>query len=283
MFKFYIFLLRPHHWIKNFIIFAPPIFVPTYVSVDRWLDTIYIFLGFCICTSAIYVFNDLLDVDRDKLDSRTSSRPMAKGIISKRNGMIISIILLVLSIVFTTIFVPKTLVFILFYTIINIFYSIKLKFIVGLDVTVITLGFISRIMAGGIAASIEQSYWTLTILGFASLSLALGKRLGQLQVRGGELSAKWDSNILLILSILSIAITVFCYIIFSFDTDVISRHENNYIWTTIPSIVFIFARYFQLCLAGRYSGDPTLVLLKDPIIQIFVIIWIAIISYIFVI
>ena len=274
MFSSFIYLLRPHHWVKNLIIFAPPVFYPSNVSFLTWLDAILVFICFCFSSSTVYVINDLLDADRDKFDTRTSNRPIANGIISKKTGIIISIALFIISGITTLVLVPQSIWIIIFYITINIFYSIKLKFIAGLDVSVIRIGFILRIMAGGIATSIEQSYWTIIIVGFAALSLALGKRLGQVNETNDKFVIKWNKNILLILSII---LTVISYILFSFDTDVISRHQNNYIWISIPPIILIFVRYFRLCQSGKYSGDPTLILMKDYLMQFFALIWVVMI------
>ena len=244
MFSSFVCLLRPHHWVKNLIIFAPPIFYPSYVPFLTWLDAILVFICFCFSSSTVYVINDLLDADRDKFDTRTSNRPIASGIISKQTGIIISIAFFIISCITTLVLVPQSIWIIIFYITINILYSIKLKFIAGLDVSVISIGFILRIMAGGIATSIEQSAWTIIIVGFAALSLALGKRLGQVNETNDKFVIKWNKNILLILLILSIIFTVISYILFSFDTDVISRHQNNYIWISIPPIILIFVRFF---------------------------------------
>ena len=283
MFSSFVCLLRPHHWVKYLIIFAPPIFYPSYVPFLTWLDAILVFICFCFSSSTVYVINDLLDADRDKFDTRTSNRPIASGIISKQTGIIISIAFFIISCITTLVLVPQSIWIIIFYITINILYSIKLKFIAGLDVSVISIGFILRIMAGGIATSIEQSAWTIIIVGFAALSLALGKRLGQVNETNDKFVIKWNKNILLILLILSIIFTVISYILFSFDTDVISRHQNNYIWISIPPIILIFVRYFRLCQSGKYSGDPTLILLKDSLMQFFALIWVIIIFCLFVI
>ena len=285
MFMLYLKLIRPKHWVKNFIIFAPTVFVPPALesnTFEMWFGSIFAFSCFCICSSSIYVFNDLMDAERDKLDERTNLRPIATKKISRKNGAMLSSVLFIISIILSIFLIPEILNIILSYVIINIMYSIKLKFVQGLDVIIISLGFILRIIAGGLAVSVEQSYWTIIIVAFGSLSLALGKRFGQIQKNYKKITVNWNKKILFLSLSMCIAFTILSYIIFSFDTKVIERHQSNLIWISIPPIIIIFIRYFQLCYNGNFSGDPTEILLKDNIIKFFVFVWILIIFYIFI-
>jgi len=284
MFNLYFKLLRCHHWIKNFLIFAPLIFVPLNAGfeISSWINALFAFMCFCLASSSIYIFNDLMDANRDKLDYRTSSRPIASNKISKKSGLIFSLVMLFITFLATMMLSFEIIWILLAYVLINIAYSLKLKTIVVVDVVIISSGFLLRIIAGGIAVSVEQSFWTLIIVGSSSLTLALGKRLGQLQKEKERLVAHWNKNILLISFIFSIFITLIFYILFSFDVNVILRHGNNYIWTSAIPIILIFLRHFQICYIGKYSGDPTLILFKDHLVQFLVLLWIVIISFIFI-
>ena len=147
----------------------------------------------------------------------------------------------------------------------------------------VSSGFIIRILAGGVAADIVQSIWTLLIVSFASITLALGKRLGQLVVNDNYLSAKWNQKFLKVILIISLLCTLIFYGLFSFDSNVALRHGSDIIWISFPVIMAIFARYLFIAWNGVYLGDPIDSILKDKILQGLAFIWSVIIFYVFII
>jgi len=283
MFEKYFILIRIHHWLKNLLIFFPLLLNLNEYSNVSIINSIYVFISFCLVASGIYIFNDIKDVNLDKNNIRTKHRPIASGAVSHKNGYILSILFIVLSLLLLLIFVPKCLIYIMIYIIINILYSIYFKYIVILDIISVSSGFIIRILAGGIAADITQSLWTLLIISFASLSLATGKRLGQLVIDHNYLSANWDQKLLKIILLISIFCTLIFYGLFSFDSNVALRHESNMIWISFPLIIAIFIRYLYIAWNGIYLGDPTDSILKDRLLQLLAFIWSLIIFYVFII
>ena len=283
MFEKYFTLIRFHHWLKNLLIFFPLLLNLNEYSNVSIINSIYVFISFCLVASGIYIFNDIKDVNLDKNNIRTKHRPIASGEVSHKNGYILSILFIVLSLLLLLIFVPQCLIYIMIYIIINILYSIYFKHIVILDIISVSSGFIIRILVGGIAADITQSLWTLLIISFASLSLATGKRLGQLVIDHNYLSANWDQKLLKIILLISIFCTLIFYGLFSFDSNVALRHESNMIWISFPLIIAIFIRYLYIAWNGIYLGDPTDSILKDRLLQLLAFIWSLIIFYVFII
>jgi hypothetical protein len=272
-----------HHWIKNLLIFFPILLSFNEYSNQSITNSIYVFISFCFVSSGIYIFNDIQDANLDKKNIRTKNRPIASGEISHKNGYILSILLIILSFLILIIHVPECLLFISLYIIINILYSIYLKYLVLLDAIAVSSGFIIRILAGGVAAGISQSLWTLLIIAFSSISFALGKRLGQLVINNDYLSANWNKKLLQVLFLVSILCTLIFYGLFSFNSNVALRHESNIIWISFPVIIAIFTRYLYIAWNGIYTGDPMDSILKDRILQSLAFIWCTIIFYLFII
>lgn len=283
MYKKYLILIRMHHWVKNLLIFFPILLSFNEYSNQSIINSVYVFISFCFVSSGIYIFNDIQDANLDKKNIRTKNRPIANGEISHKNGYILSILFMALSFLILTLFIPKCLIFILLYIIINILYSIYLKYLVFLDAIAVSSGFIIRILAGGVAADISQSLWTLLIIAFSSISFALGKRLGQLVINNDYLSANWNKKLLKFLFLVSILCNLIFYGLFSFDPNVALRHESNIIWLSFPIIIAIFTRYLYIAWNGIYLGDPMDSILKDKILQSLSLIWCIIIFYIFII
>ncbi|MDG2000216.1 MAG: UbiA prenyltransferase family protein [Alphaproteobacteria bacterium] len=265
------------------LIFFPILFSFNEYSNQSITNSIYVFISFCFVSSGIYIFNDIQDANLDKKNIRTKNRPIASGEISHKSGYILSILLIILSFLILIIHVPECLFFISLYIIINILYSIYLKYLVLLDAIAVSSGFIIRILAGGVAAGISQSLWTLLIIAFSSISFALGKRLGQLVINNDYLSANWNKKLLKVLLLFSILCTLIFYGLFSFDSTVALRHESNIIWISFPVIIAIFTRYLYIAWNGIYTGDPMDSILKDKTLQSLALIWCIIIFYLFII
>ena len=184
---------------------------------------------------------------------------------------------------FDFILVDTAVYLLLLYILINILYSLYFKYLVILDILSVSSGFLIRLIAGGIVSEIDQSLWTLLIISFASLGLATGKRLGQFVENPIYLSANWNDTLLKYVLIFCIIITIIFYGLFSFDSEVIFRHGSDKIWLSFPVIILIFIRYLYIAWYGKYLGDPTDALLKDRYLQIMVLLWVILISIIFIV
>ena len=283
MFNKYIILIRPLHWVKNLLIFFPILLSPNEFSSISIINSIYMFICFCLVASGVYIFNDIKDANKDIINIRTKNRPLAQGKITKFTGYILSLLLITSSIVVAIIFIPKAVFLLLLYVLINFLYTLYLKYIVILDIISVASGFLIRILAGGIVSQIDQSLWTLLIISFASLGLATGKRLGQYVENPEYLSANWNQVLLKSVLIVCIIFTIIFYGLFCIDPDVIFRHGSDKIWLSLPIIVLIFVRYLYIAWHGKYLGDPTDAALKDRYLQSMSLVWFALISYLFII
>lgn len=172
----YIKLLRVKDWIKNIFVFVPLVFSKHLFDSEYFVKEIVAFITFSFASSFVYVFNDLTDIEKDKIHPIKKNRPIASGVINTAQAKFILIILL--SIVFLLcITIWNEFVLIIYaYILINFFYSIYLKNIVIIDVLCISAGFILRVIGGAVIVSIYISNWLIVTTLFLSLFLAIMKR-----------------------------------------------------------------------------------------------------------
>ena len=130
MFTQYITLLRPHHWVKNLLIFFPILLSPKEFTNIGTISSIYVFICFCLVASGIYIFNDIKDAKKDRINTRTKNRPFAQGTITISKGYSLSLILMTVAFVISITLVPEALSLLLLYVVINIFYTLYFKYIV---------------------------------------------------------------------------------------------------------------------------------------------------------
>lgn len=181
--KDYLKLMRCKHYLKNILIFFPLFFSKNIFNINITLKTILGFIIFCLVASIVYIFNDIMDVEKDKLHPKKKLRPIAAGKIKIKNAYVL-LISLSLIIIFLSVLVFKESIalylILLFYIFINLMYSIKFKNVPILDIVILCIGFIIRVLYGAVLANVIVSNWLyLTILSLA-FYMALGKRKNEL-------------------------------------------------------------------------------------------------------
>ncbi|MCX7797397.1 MAG: decaprenyl-phosphate phosphoribosyltransferase [Melioribacter sp.] len=169
-------LIRAKDWIKNIFIFVPLVFSKNLFHSDYLIKEIIAFITFSFASSFVYVFNDLTDIEKDKIHPIKRNRPIASGEISIAKAKVVLIVLLIFIILLSLIIWNEFVLIIFFYILINIFYSFFLKNIVIIDVLCISAGFILRVVSGAVIVSIYVSNWLIVTTLFLSLFLAIMKR-----------------------------------------------------------------------------------------------------------
>ncbi len=283
--KIYLKLLRVNHYIKNLLIFLPLIFNGSLFNVKLLMITFISFLSFCFMASAIYIFNDLLDYEKDRVHPKKKLRPIASNKISKKRAIIILTILFVLAIslqyslyLFNKITIETCLLSISIlsiYLIINIFYSLLGKHIPIIDVILLSIGFILRILFGGIVTSIEISNWLyLTIISF-SLYLVLGKRKGELEKnKDNSRKVLHYYNIPYLEKFMNIFLSL-TLVFYSLWCTSNTNINTSLLIYSIFFIIFIVMKY-SLNIENsdnEYMGDPVEVVLHDKILILSIILY----------
>ena len=183
-------LIRPKQWIKNFFVFLPLFFGGNLLDGRSLLASIITFVAFCFAASSIYCFNDLVDVEADRRHPVKCKRPIAAGLISKRQAYTLMVLLFILSMATISIFLftggdsaPFSYqeglgvgAVILFYWLLNLAYCAELKDHAIIDVCIVAFGFVLRILAGGLATDTVLSQWIVLMTFLLTLFLSFAKR-----------------------------------------------------------------------------------------------------------
>jgi 4-hydroxybenzoate polyprenyltransferase len=182
----YIRLLRPQQWSKNIFIFAGLIFSRQFYNIGDTLSTICAFLVFSVLCSGIYVFNDILDFEEDKVHPIKARRPIAAGEITRSRAWLIAFVLLITSLILAWVLSARFFLICSIYTALMISYSLKVKQLVILDVLFVALGYVLRAVAGAVVIDVEISSWLLLCTLLLALFLVLSKRRTEIVTLGEE-------------------------------------------------------------------------------------------------
>ena len=281
----YIQLLRPLQWLKNVFVFAPIFFSNHLLEMEYLVPTLVLFASFCMVSSSIYCFNDLRDVEADRIHPKKSKRPIASGKVTVKGGYVMMI--LCLTIAFALIPLTKSIntpylyIIIGGYWLMNIAYCIKLKQIAILDVSIIAVGFVMRVLAGGVVVDIWVSHWLVMMTFLVTLFLALTKRNDdyRLYEQTGQkprVSITGYNKIFINEATAIVAsVTLVCYIMYTMSEEVIARMGTRYVYLTSGWVLAGLLRYLQNMIVFGLSGSPTKSLIKDHFIQLCVLGWVA--------
>ncbi|MCX6825863.1 MAG: UbiA family prenyltransferase, partial [candidate division Zixibacteria bacterium] len=180
MLKSFLKLIRPSQWIKNGVVLAGLIFAGKAKTIPLAATAFLTFIAFCALSSAVYIFNDIIDRERDRRHPLKKNRPIATGQISVTAAILISLFMAAIGLLIAAKINGALLIVSISYLILNIFYTLRLKNIVIIDVMTIAAGFVLRALAGAVAIRVEFSGWLLIATFVLALFLGLGKRRHEL-------------------------------------------------------------------------------------------------------
>ena len=265
----YLKLMRPKHYIKNFLIFLPLLFSGKLLNLSNILITLGGVICFSLMASSIYIINDIKDKDKDRKHKTKCNRPIASGKISVKNAIIFMFVLLILVTVLVIVMNLSILSigFLALYFILNLAYSLGLKNIPLIDIIILVSGFVIRVLFGASILSITVSNWLYLTVIAISFYLGLGKRRNEIMKTGSNTRKvlKYytkeflDKNMYMFLSM-----TIIFYSLWTTDVDIVSKSNNLLIWT-VPLVIVICMRY-SMDIEGESDGDPVEVIMHDKVI-----------------
>lgn len=266
--RLYINLLRPRHWIKNFLIFFPVIFYRS-TNIEDYIKVFVGVICFSALASSIYIFNDIQDKDKDRLHVIKCKRPIASGQISVKKGFILGIFLLVCSLMASLLLGGfQALGIGIIYFVINILYSFGLKNKTIIDVVILSAGFVLRVLYGGVILQIYVSSMLLLTVFMFSLYMGLGKRRNEkrkVEKDTREVLKLYTDTFLDRNMYMCLTLGVVFYTIWTLSM------EQNMVYTTI-FLVIICMRY-NFILESDSLGDPVDVVFADKLLIGFVILF----------
>ncbi|MEJ5301459.1 MAG: decaprenyl-phosphate phosphoribosyltransferase [Thermodesulforhabdaceae bacterium] len=261
----YVKLIRPVHWIKNGLVFAPIFFGKKLFVWQTFLCGIKAFALFSLVASGIYILNDLHDRHRDKYHPQKANRPLASGAVSTSTALFMSGILLISGVGLGFAFNKQLAVLIVVYILLSEAYSLKLKHIAPLDAICVAMGYLLRILAGSVASGIETSRWLFLTSFFVALFIALAKRLGELNIEDNTshrpVLQSYSSGYLLAATSATASASLVTFALYT-----VEKGHHDLVYAVIPASYGIL-RYL-LTITTRKGSEPIQIFLKDPQLQV---------------
>ncbi len=265
--------MRPRQWTKNGFVFFALVFDKQLFKPLPFLRTLEGFFLFCIVSSAVYIFNDLADIEADRQHPEKKDRPLPSGELTPAVAWIAGILLVVVSLPLGWLLSPEFAGVLAVYLLINLAYSRWLKHVPILDVLIVATGFVLRVHAGTTLITVERfSPWLYAVTTLGALYLGFGKRRAELALLAhgaGSHRKVLDGYTLPLLdqyiTIVSAA-TIIAYSLYTFSAP--NLPKNHSMMLTIPFMAYIIFRYLYIIQVTHDAGAPEEVLLSDRPMQI---------------
>lgn len=256
-------LIRVKHWLKNFLIFAPLFFVGKGFTMEKVYSGLILFAAFSVLASCIYVVNDLMDAENDRLHPKKKFRAIASGKIARNEAIIIAILLFASAIALSLNFPAKVIIILTAYFLSNIAYSFWLKRVVLIDIFLVATMYLMRIFAGSKLWDIPLSHWIILCTFFAALFLITAKRRAELNdevtTDGSARSVlkQYNKDFLDHSLTISITATLVTYGLYA------AASERPYAIYSVFFVTFGLMRYMYLVYFKNIGQSPEDVLTKD--------------------
>lgn len=258
--------MRPLQWSKNLLVFAGILFAAEYDEPAKWGAAIAAFVAYCAASSAAYLFNDVIDVEQDRLHPLKRDRPVASGVLAPQRALTYAALLAAVAVGVMAWFGWASLAYVGGFLALQAAYSVTLKRVVLIDVIAIAGLFVIRAAAGAEAVDVRISPWLIVCTALLALFLALAKRRGELVSTGvgGAREVLDGYSLTLVDQLVSVvaACTIVAYSLYTFEA-----REGSAMMATIPFVVFGIFRYLLLMHREERGEEPERVLVSDlPII-----------------
>ena len=270
--------MRPKQWLKNIVIFAPLIFDVKLFELHYLTPTIAGFILLCLISGAVYIINDLVDVEKDRHHPKKRHRPLASGQLSVRVAIIAAIVIPLAALPLAFLLHPRFGAFLTLYLLIQFAYSFWLKHIVIIDVMLIASGFLLRVASGTPLVDAERfSPWLYICMTLLALLFGFGKRRHELVLLREDADTHRQSlqeyNLPLLDHIISIvtASTLLAYALYTFSAP--NLPSNHAMMLTIPFILYAIFRYLYLIHVKGMGGAPEEIAFSDRPLQAAFILW----------
>jgi 4-hydroxybenzoate polyprenyltransferase len=265
--------LRPHQWTKNFLVFAPVLLSHRWAEPELLLRTAILFIAFSLLCSAIYIINDLLDLESDRRHRSKRHRPFASGSLSPETGVVVAFALVAgCAAVIATSGLFATAGVLALYAILAVGYSVSFKRIMIIDVSVLAGLYCVRVYAGGVATGITISPWTFAFSLFAFTSIALMKRYSELfNVREAGLGQAhgrgYSTGDLPMIGAIGVGSGLLAVLVVALY---ITAPENSTLYSNpqmlsllCPAVLIAISRLWVIAGRGEMHEDPLLFALRD--------------------
>lgn len=265
-------VVRVHQWLKNFLLFVPLFASHEIANSQSWLSLLFAFFSFSLCASSVYIANDLLDLESDRLHPRKRNRPFASGLVPAWMGILLAPVLLLTSLGIGMFVGRQFLFWLAFYFALTCAYSWGLKRLMLIDCLTLALLYTLRIIAGATAVAHNPSFWLLAFSVFLFLSLAFVKRYAELEVQllngKEELHGRGyrtaDATLIQTMGITAGYASVLVLALYLNSDAVVKLYRApELIWGAVPVMLFWVSWMWMQAHRGKMHDDPLVFAVKD--------------------
>jgi len=273
-------LMRPHQWLKNGFVFVGLLFGHGWSDPQLLARAAWLFAGFCLVSSAIYVVNDIADREADRRHRVKRERPIARGAVSVQSGFALFIALALAGLGVAAAVSPAALAIAAAYIALNLAYSGGLKHVAVLDVFIIAAGFMLRILAGTAGLGIAPSQWLLLCGLMITLFLGFSKRRAELGSADLDPAARkslhdYSATLLDRMIMVTVAGSIICYALYTVDSKTIALHGTGKLVFSLPFVVYGLFRYLYVLYRRGGGADPAWELAHDPHLLLTTLAWLV--------
>lgn len=269
--------MRPLQWTKNLIVFTPLIFSLQVFELSTFAKALSAFLAFCLASSAIYLLNDVRDLDQDRLHPEKRFRPVATGEVAPRTALISAGLLASAGVLLAGLVRLEFGLVVVLYLLLMLAYNLGLKELVFLDVFAIAAGFLLRAGGGAVAIDVPISPWLYLCTLLLALLLGFGKRRHELQMMeqsaGSTRASLEQYSIALLDQVIAVVAgaTILAYAIYTIDGPTTLDHYE--LAVTVPIVAYAIFRYLYLVYRQQQGGSPEVMLVTDRPLALSVLLW----------
>ena len=271
--------LRPAQWSKNLIVFAGLLFGMRLFDIGAVLEAVAAFAVFCALSGVVYLVNDIVDRESDRLHPLKSKRPIASGAVPVPIAVGTAVIVGAIALAGAYAIGPPFAGVGAFYLVLQILYSFVFKHMVILDVLTIAIGFVLRAAGGALAVHVEISHWLLVCTILLALFMALAKRRHEIVLLAsgamnhrpilGEYSPYLLDQMIGVVT----ASTLISYIFYTISPETQAKFGTAWLGLTIPFPLYGIFRYLYLVHQREGGGSPADLLLSDRPLLACVALW----------
>ena len=261
-------LLRVKQWVKNGLVFAAWLFTGSRFEGGILPRVLVAFAAMCLASSATYIFNDAVDVERDRAHPKKRFRPIAAGLVPLKLATAVGVTFVALALVLAGWLNPTSLLLVVAYLLLQVAYNVVLKRTTLADVFTIALGFVLRAVLGAAAINVGISSWLLFCTATLALMLGFAKRRGEFVNQGEARAASRESLATYSLKGLDMLVGAFStaamlsYALYCIDSPTAKTYPGLPL-TALP-VFYGISRYLLIVFSENGAEDPTEIVVRDP-------------------
>ena len=273
--------LRPKQWPKNLLVFAGLVFSHNLFDLTNFLRSLGGFVAFCLLSGAVYIVNDLVDVENDRLHPLKRLRPIASGRLKPGAAKIAAVVVAAVALVGGFALDWRFGVVGSAYLVLELAYSFRLKRLVVLDVMTVAAGFALRAVAGTVLVHVTISSWLFVCTILFALFISLAKRRHELLFLAGggtghrAVLENYSEALLDQMMAVATSSTVIAYCLYTIAPETVAKFGTHNLMLTVPFVLYGVYRYLYLVYRKEMGGAPEQALLGDFPLVVDILLWMA--------